>query len=68
MRVVLHGQWVEATKGAHRDGKRPDRYGGQAPEYCSALHVVDLHQGNDAGRATRKISRSHKEAILPSAA
>ena len=54
MRVVLHGQWVEATKGAHRDGARPDRYEDQAPEYCSPMHVLDLHQGNDAGRATKR--------------
>ena len=54
MRVVLHGQWVEATKRAHRDGARPDRYEDQAPEYCSPLHVLDLHQGNDAGRATKR--------------
>ena len=67
MRVVLHGQWTGATKGAHRDGKHPGRYGSQAAEYWSALHV-DLHQGKDASRATRRMGRSHKQAILPSAA
>ena len=60
MRVVLHSQWVGATKGAHRDGKRPGRYGGQAPEYCSPLHVIDLHEGNDAGRATRECPKPQR--------
>ena len=68
MRVVLHGQWAGATKGAHRDGKRADRYGGQAPEHWSPPHVEDLHNGKDARRAARPMARSHKEAILPSAA
>ena len=68
MRVVLHGQWAGARKGAHRDGKHPPRSEDQAPEHWSPPHVIDLHKGKDAGRAARRMGRSHKEAILPSAA
>ena len=68
MRVVLHGQWAGARKGAHRDGKHPPRSEDQAPEHWSPPHVEALHKGKDARHATRPMGRSLKEAILPSAA
>ena len=72
LNALLHNDNTKAllptVPRAHRDEKRPDRYGGEAPAHWSPPRVEDLHKGKDAGRAARPMGRSHKEAILPSAA
>ena len=52
---------------AHRDEKRPDRYGGEAPAHWSPPRVEDLHKGKSAGRAARPMGRSQTEAVVLSA-
>ena len=54
-----HG-FVPPILRAHRDEKRPDRYGGGAPAHWSPPRVEDLHRGKDAGRATRAMGRNLK--------